>query len=102
MLSITCEDSGYKQNLWIILMCSFIASFQFYAKHVFADKVVLYNPNTYVNHLSMVITPLPLFFTSIICESTALYPFRQMEISQMRWRMLQKTPAAIGNMGMQP
>ena len=67
------------------------------------SKVVVYNAKVYVDHLSMFVTPLSLFFICFISESLTLYPFVQMKLSPMRWRLHHQTaPAVSGNMGIEP
>ena len=102
VLPITWEHSGYKQNPWIFAIYNFMMTFQLCAKGIFAVKVVVYNAKAYVDHLSMFVTPLSLFFIRFISESVTLYPFVQMKLSPMRWRLHQTAPAVSGNMGMEP
>lgn len=83
-LSITCEHSGHKQNMWIIANYNFMATFQLNAKVIFAIKVVVFIAKAFADHLSMFITALFLFFICFISESVTLYSFAQMKLSPMR------------------
>ena len=56
----------------------------------------LCRPFVHVSHATL------FFFIRFISESVTLYPFVQMKLSLMRWRLQQTAPAVIGNMGIQP
>ena len=58
---ITWQHSGCKQKLYIITMCSFMSTFQVYAKPIFADKVALHNSKAYAHHSATFFTPLSSF-----------------------------------------
>ena len=102
VLPITCERSGYKQNMWNLAIYNFMATFQLYAKGIFAVKVIIFNAKPFVHHSSMFIMPLALFFIHFISELVTLYPFVQMKLSPMLWRLQQMEPTVIGNLGNQP
>ena len=102
VLPITWEHLGYKQNPWIFAIYNFMMTFQFCAKGIFAVKVVEFNAKAFVHHSAMFLTPLSLFFICFISESVTLYPFVQMKLSPMLWRLHQTAPAVSGNMGIEP